>query len=190
MVEDLLNAQFHDVLPGSSVRAGEENGLRLLDHGLLIMNRLRARAYFAMANAEPSAAEGEYPVLVMNPNPYEWETEVFCEFSLADQNWSDTEAYYPRVLDADGNPVPSQLVKEESNLNLDWRKRITFRAKLAPLTLTRFSVYMDIGAWWPTVHRSTKTWTCLKRFNTHAPLIISGVECDLDTYHSVHSWQD
>lgn len=143
VVEDLLNAQFHDVLPGSSVRAGEENGLRLLDHGLLILNRLRARAYFAMANAEPSAAEGEYPVLVMNPNPYEWETEVFCEFSLADQNWSDTEAYYPRVLDADGNPVPSQLVKEESNLNLDWRKRITFRAKLAPLTLTRFSVYMD-----------------------------------------------
>ena len=29
-----------------------------------------------------------------------------------------------------------------------------------------------------------------KRFNTHAPLIISGVECDLDIYHSIHSWQD
>jgi len=144
VVEDLLNAQFHDVLPGSSVRAGEENGFRLLDHGLLILNRLRARAYFAMANAEPSAAEGEYPVLVLNPNPYEWETEVMCEFSLADQNWSDTEAYYPRVLDAEGNTIPSQLVKEESNLNLDWRKRIYFRAKLAPLTLTRFSVYMDL----------------------------------------------
>ena len=144
VVEDLLNAQFHDVLPGSSVRAGEENGLRLLDHGLLILNRLRARAYFAMANAEPSAAEGEYPVLVLNPNPYEWETEVMCEFSLADQNWSDTDAYYPRVLDAEGNSIPAQLVKEESNLNLDWRKRICFRAKLAPLTLTRFSVYMDL----------------------------------------------
>lgn len=144
VVEDLLNAQFHDVLPGSSVRAGEENGLRLLDHGLLMLNRLRARAYFAMANAEPRAAEGEYPVLVLNPNPYEWETEIFCEFSLADQNWSDSEAYYPRVLDKDGNRIPAQVVKEESNLNLDWRKRICFRAKLAPLTLTRFSVYMDL----------------------------------------------
>ncbi len=144
VVEDLLNAQFHDVLPGSSVRAGEENGLRLLDHGLLTLNRLRARAYFAMANAEPAAAEGEYPVLVYNPNPYEWETEVMCEFSLADQNWSDTMAYVPRVLDKDGNAIPAQVVKEESNLTLDWRKRIFFRAKLAPLTLTRFSVYMDL----------------------------------------------
>ena len=144
VVEDLLNAEFHDVLPGSSVRAGEENGIRLLDHGLLLLNRLRARAYFAMANAEPSAADGEYPVIVLNPNPYEWETEVFCEFSLADQNWSDTDAYQPRVLDSEGNPVPAQVVKEESNLNLDWRKRICFRAKLNPLSLTRFSVFMDL----------------------------------------------
>ncbi|MBE6615039.1 MAG: alpha-mannosidase [Ruminococcaceae bacterium] len=144
VVEDLLNAEFHDVLPGSSVRAGEENGIRLLDHGLLLLNRLRARAYFAMANAEPSAAEGEYPVLVLNPNPYEWETEIMCEFSLADQNWSDSDAYQPRVFDAEGNTVPAQVVKEESNLNLDWRKRIYFRAKLNPLSLTRFSVYMDL----------------------------------------------
>ncbi len=144
VIEDLLNAQFHDVLPGSSVRAGEENGLRLLDHGLLTLNRLRARAYFAMANAQPAAGDGEYPVLVYNPNPYPWETEVMCEFSLADQNWSGEMAYVPRVLDENGNPVPAQTVKEESNLTLDWRKRIWFRAKLAPLTLTRFSVYMDL----------------------------------------------
>jgi len=144
VVEDLLNAEFHDVLPGSSVRAGEENGIRLLDHGLLILNKLRARAYFAMANAEHSAAEGEYPILVLNPNPYEWETEIVCEFSLADQNWSDTDAYQPKVLDENGTQIQAQIVKEESNLNLDWRKRIVFRAKLAPMALTRFSVYMDL----------------------------------------------
>ena len=42
---------------------------------------------------------------MFNPNPYEWETEVECEFMLADQNWSDSMAYIPRVVDADGNPV-------------------------------------------------------------------------------------
>ncbi len=143
-VEDLLNAQFHDILPGSSVRAGENNGLTIMEHGMLTLNRLRARAYFALTAAEPKAKEGEYPILVFNPNPYEWETEITCELMLADQNWSDTMAYIPRVVDADGNPVPAQITKEESNLNLDWRKRIVFRAPLKPLTVTRYSIYMDL----------------------------------------------
>ena len=143
-VEDLLNAEFHDILPGSSVRAGENNGLQILEHGLLTLNRLRARAYFALTAAEPKAGEGEYPILVFNPNPYEWETEITCELMLADQNWSDTMAYIPRVVDANGNPVPAQITKEESNLNLDWRKRIVFRAPLKPLAVTRYSIYMDL----------------------------------------------
>ena len=37
--------------------------------------------------------------------------------------WGDTLAN-PVFLDADGNLIPAQVVKEESNLNLDWRKRI------------------------------------------------------------------
>lgn len=144
VVEDLLNGQFHDVLPGSSVRAGEDNGLRLINHGLLILNRLRARAYFALSAMEPKAKEGEYPILVLNPNPYEWETDITCELMLADQNWDDATSTYATVYDEDGNTLVSQMVKEESNLNLDWRKRIVFRGKLKPLALTRFSIYMEV----------------------------------------------
>ncbi len=143
VTEDLLNAQFHDILPGSSVRAGEENGLQLLDHGLLICSRLRARAYFALTGAQPRAAEGEFPILVFNPNPYVWETEITCEMMLADQNWSDTEASKMRVIDESGAVIDAQVVKEESNLNLDWRKRFVFRAPLKPMDITRFSVYVD-----------------------------------------------
>ena len=142
VVQDLLNSEFHDVLPGSCIRAGEENGQLLIHHALLILNHLRARAYFAMTALEPAAEAGEYPILVLNPNPYVWETEVLCELSLADQNWSDTEVYYAYVTDKDGNEIPAQTIKEESNLNLDWRKRVLFRAKLQPLSLTRFSIYM------------------------------------------------
>ena len=143
VVEDLLNCQFHDVLPGTSVRAGEENGLRLIQHGLLILNRLRARAYFALTSLEEKAKEGEYPILVMNPNPYEWETEVTCELSLADTCWDDGIRSYAKVFDEEGHEIPSQMIKEESNINLDWRKRIVFIGKLKPLSLTRFSIYME-----------------------------------------------
>ena len=143
VTEDLLNSEFHDILPGSSVRAGEENGLQLLDHGLLVCSRLRARAYFALSGAQPRAAEGEYPILVFNPNPYEWETEITCEMMLADQNWSDENVSRMRVINEAGEVISAQVIKEESNLNLDWRKRFVFRAPLKPLDVTRFSVYVD-----------------------------------------------
>ena len=146
VVEDLLNCQFHDVLPGTSVRAGEENGLRLIQHGLVILNRLRARAYFALTSLEEKAKEGEYPILVLNPNPYEWETEVTCELSLADTCWDDGIRSYAKVYDEEGHEIPSQMIKEESNINLDWRKRIVFKGKLKPLSLTRFSIYMEAKA--------------------------------------------
>ena len=142
-VEDLLNCEFHDVLPGSSIRAGEENGLRIMEHGLHILNHLRAQAFFAFSAAQPKAKEGEFPVLVFNPQPYEWDTQVLCELMLADQNWDASKQSKMRIYDADGNEVPAQVVKEESNLNLDWRKRFVFRAKLAPMTVTRYSLYVD-----------------------------------------------
>ena len=141
--EDLLTAEFHDVLPGSSVKSGEENGLMILSHGKNILNKLRAKAYFALTSQEPKAKEGEYPFLVFNPNPYEWETEVECEFMLADQNWEDDIISSFRVVDAHGNEIPAQFIKETSNFSLDWRKRVVFTAKLAPMAISRFSVYVE-----------------------------------------------
>ncbi|MBO5215363.1 MAG: alpha-mannosidase [Clostridia bacterium] len=140
-VEDLLNAQFHDILPGSSIQCGEEGGLRYLNHGLLEAGRAKMHAYFALSQEQKVANEGEYPIVVFNPHPYEIVDNVECEFMLADQNWDESINSRFSVVDEDGNPVPYQVIKEESNLNLDWRKRIIFEAKLAPLSQTRYSVY-------------------------------------------------
>lgn len=143
VVEDLLNCEFHDVLPGSSIKAGEENGLRLIEHGLQILNTLRARAFFALSSGEESAKEGEYPILVFNPLSYEYETDVTCEMMLSDQNWNQESVSHLRIEDKDGNRLPIQKIKEESNLTLDWRKKIIFHTKLKPLEISRFSVYVD-----------------------------------------------
>ena len=115
----------------------------ILSHGKNILNKLRAKAYFALTSAEPKAKEGEYPFLVFNPNPYEWETEVECEFMLADQNWEDDIVSSFRVTDAQGKEIPAQFIKETSNFSLDWRKRVVFKAKLAPMEISRFSVYVE-----------------------------------------------
>ena len=142
IVEDLLNAEFHDVLPGTSVKCGEENGIKLLDHGLLEIERLKTRAFYAFVSAEAPAKEGEFPILVYNPNIYPLKTNVECEFMLADQNWRTDIVSKITLKDEDGNDVCHQIIKEESNLNLDWRKRIVFEASLKPLSLTRYSVYV------------------------------------------------
>ncbi len=141
--EDLLTAEFHDVLPGTCIKEGEENGIMILAHGRNILNKLRARSYFALTSAEPKAKEGEYPFLIFNPNPYKWETEVECEFMLADQNWDGSIVSTFKVVNEKGEEVPAQFIKEKSHLNLDWRKRVVFRATLEPMAISRYSVYVD-----------------------------------------------
>ena len=140
---DLCFAEFHDILPGSSIQPVETMALRQMDHALEILSRLRARAFFRLAAGEKRAKPGEIPVLAYNPHPYDAEGDFCCEFMLADQNWKD-EFTMPRVYAEDGTPVPSQVEKEDSNLNLDWRKRVVFHAKLKPFSVTRFDCRMEI----------------------------------------------
>lgn len=139
---DLLTVQFHDILPGSSIRAAEEMAVRMLDHALEILSRLRARAFFALSENQPEAVEGEIPVLVYNPHPYEVTGDFECEFMLADQNWG-AGFTMPRVF-KDGVYLPSQCEKENSNIPLDWRKRVTFRATLSPMAMNRFDVRLKL----------------------------------------------
>ncbi|MFD0715423.1 glycoside hydrolase family 38 C-terminal domain-containing protein [Paenibacillus sp. GCM10027626] len=140
--QDLLTGQFHDILPGSSVQAAEEASLRLFDHGLEILSRLKARAFFALAAGQPKAPLGEYPVLVYNPHPYPVKTTVECEFMLEDQNWA--EQFSMPAAYQEGRRLPSQPEKEASNLNLDWRKRIIFEAELAPMAMNRFDCRIEM----------------------------------------------
>ncbi|MFA5204382.1 MAG: glycoside hydrolase family 38 C-terminal domain-containing protein [Lentisphaeria bacterium] len=133
---DLLFAEFHDILPGTSVQPVEETSLRLMDHGLEILSRLKGRAFFALAGGQPAAPEGEIPILAYNPHPFPVTGVFECEFMLHDQNWKE-EFTLPTVWQ-NGQPLPTQPEKELSNINLDWRKRVAFRAELAPGQMNRF----------------------------------------------------
>lgn len=149
---DLLTCEFHDTLPGTTVQPGEEGAIRMLSHGLEIVSRLRMRGFMAMLANEKKAEEGEIPIFVYNPHPYPVTGIFSCEYMPANQNWSE-EYKYTMVLTQDGVEIPAQEEKENSNLNLDWRKRVTFRATLKPSGITRFDgvlkkvpkVYKQLG---------------------------------------------
>ena len=137
---DLLISEFHDILPGSSIAAAEEASLRLLSHGREIAARVSARAFFALLSGEPSAAEGSYPVFVYNPHPWELSTELDVEFQMADQNWENC-FHEVEVTDVrKGVVVASQVEREASNMPLEWRKRVVFRASLPGSAMSRFDL--------------------------------------------------
>ena len=138
---DLLFVQFHDILPGSAIKSAEEDALRTISHGLEILARLKARIFFLTASAEPEAKSGEIPILVFNPHPFPVSTLVEVEFQPHEMNW-EGGFWWPR-LQIDGQPVVCQLEKEESNLNVEWRKKIVFEATLKPGEMHRFSCYLE-----------------------------------------------
>lgn len=134
----LLFSEFHDSLPGTMIRKAEESVLRQMDYGREIWSRYCMKAFYKLCEGQKKAVRGEIPVMVFNPNPYEVEQEVEVEFTMESQNHNDNEVTLARVRNEKGEYLPTQNIKEDSTLNLDWVKRIIFRATLAPMSINRF----------------------------------------------------
>lgn len=138
---DLLMLQFHDILPGSSIKSAEEMAIRMADHGLEILSRLRAKAFFRLSQDEKKAKDGEIPIIAYNPHPYPIEDDFSCEFVLADQNRTGS-FFFPTVYQGEQRLL-TQPEKEASNIPIDWRKKVTFHATLAPMQITRFDCRLE-----------------------------------------------
>lgn len=138
--EDLLKAEFHDILPGSGICDAEEYALRVMDHGLEILDRIQTEAFFRLAANESRALPGETAVLVWNPWPFPLETVVETEFMLEDAE--ERHGYFEAAIHQGGAVLPTQVVKKRSNMAWEWRKRVAFRAVLQPLQMNRFDIHV------------------------------------------------
>ena len=141
-LKNLLLGEFHDILPGTVVKDGEENGLELFYSAKRILNDYKSRVFLRLAMNSPVAENGEFPIFVFNYAARKINTPAEFEFSLADQNWSEEFEYQPHVY-LNGKELACQQIKERSTLNLDWRKRVIFDAPLNSLGMTRFSVKVE-----------------------------------------------
>jgi alpha-mannosidase len=141
-LEDLLFCEFHDILPGSCIPQGEAYALQRMDHGLEILSRLKAKCFFFLLSGQPQAKQGEFPILVYNPQPYPVTETIICEFQPHEPNFNPKIVRVPKIMDSRNINIPCQLEKESSNISLDWRKRVVFRAKLKPGQMNRFSCWL------------------------------------------------
>lgn len=137
-VKDLLINEFHDVLPGTIIKSAEKDVLRQLDHGIENLNKVFVDAFFNLVQTDKAAGEGEYPIFVYNPTPYERKTVIEVEFTLCPSNDGAFDDSLIRVFTEDGCEVLAQSLKEESNLNWDCRQRIAFECVLKPFCINRF----------------------------------------------------
>lgn len=140
----LLFTEFHDVLPGTSVKKTEEDSLRLIGYGEEIVDRLMAKAFFKLCGGQQKAKDGEIPVLAYNPHPYEVEEDFEVEFQLAEQNPPSNGIYVVKVRDEHGNYLPCQNEQEASAHGMDWRKKVAFHAVLPPMSMSRFDCELHL----------------------------------------------
>lgn len=136
-LEDLLFLQFHDILPGSSIPEVERTALEIAGRATSNLREVHLSAFLSLCSSPVGLQDGEIPIYVFNPHPYEVEGSLEVEFLLSDYNWEDTVSI-PTVYSADGTALPTQLEKESANLEVDWRKRVAFRASLAPSGVSCF----------------------------------------------------
>jgi alpha-mannosidase len=141
-LEDLLFCEFHDILPGSCISEAETASLKRMDHGLEILARLKAKAFFVHLSGQPAAEEGEFPIFVFNPHPFPVEETISCEFQPLEPNESKDMFWLPQIYDENNSKIPFQLEKESCNVSVDQRKRVVFRATLKPFQMNRFPCFL------------------------------------------------
>lgn len=151
-LEDMMFLQFHDILPGTSIESAVYKSVQLADRALETLDMLHSKAFFALTESQPPAEEGEYPIMVYNPYPYEVEADITAEYMLANEDmpaafarWGDKSCWQLPVLTLNGERLKSQLEKEGSNMPFEFSKRIVFRAKLKPMTINRVSCRHESG---------------------------------------------
>ncbi|MCK7482702.1 MAG: Gfo/Idh/MocA family oxidoreductase [Candidatus Moduliflexus flocculans] len=132
VMRDLAFVEFHDILPGSAIPAGEE-GAAAPDRPRPGDPRRgsRRKAFFALAAGEPAGggrrdcpSSSSIPTLTPS-GPWS---------SASSSPGSRTSRRHAGCLGsrAAGGVLPSQAEKEESNLSVEWRKQVVFEAELAP----------------------------------------------------------
>ena len=141
--KDLLWLEFHDIIPGSSVEPVGKYAENLAGHGLNELRMEKIRAFIALCSDKKKADDGEIPVFVYNPHPFEVKKTVEVEFNLPDQN-KNRELYSYVHVYQNGREIPSQREHEMSNFNVDWRIKAVFDATLPAGSMSRYDVKIEL----------------------------------------------
>lgn len=139
----LAAIEFHDIYAGTCASDGEKSSLRKADFALELLQQEWNKAFFALCSRDVSALPGQFPLFIFNPLPFEQETVCETEYLMPNAMVSDTQQYTVTAYQ-DGKKLPTQCIKELSNIHYDRRKRIAYRCKLSPLNISRVELRVEV----------------------------------------------
>lgn len=139
----LASLEFHDVYSGTCAADGEKSSLRKADYALELLQKEWNKAFFAVCGKHKKAEIGAFPVFIFNPQPYARETVCETEYLMPKPVISDTEQYTVSVYQ-NGKKIPSQCIKELSNIHYDRRKRIAYRCTLPAMGEARVDFKVEV----------------------------------------------
>ena len=139
----LAAVEFHDIYAGTCAADGEKSSLRKADHALDVLQKEWNRAFFSVCAKHDKAEIGEFPIFIFNSQPYERETVCETEYLMPVGIISDTKQYTVTAYQ-NGKKIPSQCIKELSNINYDRRKRIAYRCQLPAFGEARVDFRVEV----------------------------------------------
>ncbi len=137
--KDLLFCQFHDMLPGSSIREGAVASADIVGRSVTSAREVMLAAQLElMRSTEPSEP---LTVRVFNPHPVARRVPVIVDVQLATHP-SFVEGRYLGIYDAGGTEIVRQLL-EYRRSTADWRNTFLFEASLPAMGLAEYRIRIE-----------------------------------------------
>ncbi len=141
----LAQSEFHDVLSGTAVKTGYDSTYRKIDAAIEKVKQEFYSAVQSMSIGYKATKPNDYSFIVFNHQPYAYETNIEVEiFAVDPAEAFGNKSYKVTVYDENDNVVTSQILKEESDIDIDRRKRLVLKANLPALGSRKFGVHLDI----------------------------------------------
>jgi alpha-mannosidase len=141
----MLFCQFHDALPGTSIERVEKKLIQRIDHSLVNLENLRNKVLFKKSALGEAAEVEEFPVFLLNPHPWPVTRYFELEFQPPEPNFDPSVYKIPELRNLQGQKIPIQSLKADSNLDQDFRKRMLFKQHLEAGELRQLSASLING---------------------------------------------
>ncbi len=137
----ILYNQFHDILPGSSVRRGTQDSIEIYGHAFTLARELLLSSQLALL--QTSKPRKPLALLIFNPQAVARRQIVEVDFTGAPHP-HQLKGKTLQLLDSDGHPIVFQQLEPASSP--EWRRRLLFEANLPALGIAEYRIKIIDGA--------------------------------------------
>ena len=140
----LAQIEFHDVLSGTAIKIGTDSSIRKAHQAIEALKGEIFGAFAAKARKLPPVVPRDDNIVIFNPYPYPYDGLVEAEFLIEDALISDEKQYLLRLYDQNNNDISHQVVKEDTYINYDRRKRLVFKTIVPPFGVVSVGIHKTI----------------------------------------------